>query len=140
MFEATFLDREKLQYVGQVTRVNATPVTLALEAGQLPILTCMVCSALLCFVLLCLRFALRTHPWRLQTAQGETPEGQALNINADVAAQELAKVGSSLLTSFSAFAIHDSHQVMRPVKIVYISEGGGLRDDKGAIIPSARVL
>lgn len=63
VFEADFLDREKMQYVGQVTRVHSNLIHDALELGQVPILTCM----------------------------GETSTGQLLNINADVAGVELAK-------------------------------------------------
>jgi N-acetyl-gamma-glutamyl-phosphate reductase/acetylglutamate kinase len=87
VFQAELLDFEKLGYVGQMQRVDPFPVYLALEAGQLPILTCM----------------------------GETSSGQSLNVNADVAAQELAKA-------------------LKPAKIVYLSTKGGLKDEQGNLM------
>lgn len=47
---------------------------------------------------------------------GETVDGQILNINADVAGQELAKA-------------------LKPVKVVYISAKGGLYDQNNKLIP-----
>lgn len=87
IFEAEFLNKEKLGFVGQVTKVHVDQVHHSLQAGQLPIITCV----------------------------GESSTGQILNINADVAAHELAKS-------------------LRPLKIVYISSNGGLRDNKGQLI------
>lgn len=63
VFESDYLDRDKFQMVGNITKVNIEQVVSALELGQLPILTCM----------------------------GETTTGQYLNVNADVGGQELAK-------------------------------------------------
>ncbi|KAK7534572.1 acetylglutamate kinase [Phyllosticta citricarpa] len=76
---ADYLDKEKWQLVGQITAVNKKPIEAAIEAKELPILTSMA----------------------------ETEEGQVLNVNADVAAGELARA-------------------LEPLKIVYLSEKGGL--------------
>ena len=83
VFEADYLDRKQYGYVGQVTNVNKELITAAISHGALPILTSL----------------------------GETEDGQTLNINADVAAVELAKVIS-------------------PLKIVFINETGGMYDDQ----------
>lgn len=87
VFHAEFLNAHTHGYVGQVTRVDCEPVYAALRAGQLPIITCM----------------------------GESETGQRLNINADVAAQELAKQ-------------------LKPVKIVYLSSNGGINDENDELI------
>ena len=79
VFEADYLDREKYQFVGKIGKVNKNPIEAAIQAGCLPILT----------------------------STAETPEGQLLNVNADVAAGELARA-------------------LQPLKIVYLSEKGGL--------------
>lgn len=79
VFGAEYLDKEKWNLVGKINKVNKGPIEAAINAGCLPILTSMA----------------------------ETPEGQVLNVNADVAAGELAKS-------------------LQPLKIVYLSEKGGL--------------
>lgn len=79
VFSATYLDKEKYDLVGRITGVNKNAIEAAINAGCLPILTSMA----------------------------ETPEGQVLNVNADVAAGELARA-------------------LQPLKIVYLSEKGGL--------------
>jgi N-acetyl-gamma-glutamyl-phosphate reductase/acetylglutamate kinase len=79
VFGADYLDKEKYNLVGKVNKVNKGPIEAAINAGCLPILTSMA----------------------------ETPEGQVLNVNADVAAGELARA-------------------LQPLKIVYLSEKGGL--------------
>ena len=79
VFQAEYLDKEKYNFVGKVTRVDKHPVEAAIQAGCLPILTSMA----------------------------EDVNGQLLNVNADVAAVELAKA-------------------LQPLKIVYLSEKGGL--------------
>lgn len=79
IFGADYLDKEKYDLVGRINKVNKAPIEAAINAGYLPILTSMA----------------------------ETPEGQVLNVNADVAAGELAKA-------------------LQPLKIVYLSEKGGL--------------
>ena len=79
VFQANYLDKEKYQFVGDITKVDKRPIDAAIEAGCLPVLT----------------------------ALAETPDGQILNVNADVGASELAKA-------------------TQPVKVVFLSEKGGL--------------
>lgn len=79
VFSATYLDKEKYGLVGKITSVDKTPIEAAIRAGCLPILTSLA----------------------------ETADGQMLNVNADVAAGELARV-------------------LEPMKIVYLNEKGGL--------------
>ncbi len=79
VFTATYLDKDKYNLVGKITKVDKSPIEAAIRAGCLPILTSMA----------------------------ETPAGQVLNVNADVAAGELARA-------------------LQPLKIVYLSEKGGL--------------
>ena len=79
VFQAEYLDKDVYQYVGKINKVNKEPIEAAIRAGALPILTSLA----------------------------ETPDGQILNVNADVAAGELAKV-------------------LEPLKIVYLNEKGGL--------------
>ena len=79
VFTADYLDRAKYDLVGKIRAVDKSPIESAIRAGCLPILTSMA----------------------------ETIEGQILNVNADVAAGELARA-------------------LQPLKIVYLSEKGGL--------------
>lgn len=79
VFSADYLDKEKYDLVGKINKVDKKPIEAAIQAGCLPILTSMA----------------------------ETPEGQVLNVNADVAAGELARA-------------------LQPLKIVYLAEKGGL--------------
>jgi N-acetyl-gamma-glutamyl-phosphate reductase/acetylglutamate kinase len=79
VFTADYLDKEKYDLVGKINKVDKNPIEAAIKAGCLPVLTSMA----------------------------ETPEGQVLNVNADVAAGELARE-------------------LQPLKIVYLSEKGGL--------------
>ena len=79
VFSADYLDKDKYNLVGQIQKVNRRPIEAAIQAGCLPILTSMA----------------------------ESPAGQVLNVNADVAAGELARA-------------------LQPLKIVYLSERGGL--------------
>jgi N-acetyl-gamma-glutamyl-phosphate reductase/acetylglutamate kinase len=79
VFQAGYLDKEKYNLVGKINHVDKRPIEAAIQAGCLPILTSMA----------------------------ESPEGQVLNVNADVAAGELARA-------------------IQPLKIVYLSEKGGL--------------
>ncbi|GAA6030914.1 hypothetical protein JCM8097_008933 [Rhodosporidiobolus ruineniae] len=79
VFTAEYLDQPRYGFVGRITSVDKEPIEASIRAGALPILTSLA----------------------------ETPEGQILNVNADVATAELAKV-------------------LEPLKIVYLSEKGGL--------------
>lgn len=79
VFTADYLDKDKYNLVGKINLVDKKPIEAAIKAGSLPILTSMA----------------------------ETVTGQILNVNADVAAGELARA-------------------LKPLKIVYLSEKGGL--------------
>ena len=79
VFTADYLDKERYGFVGKITKVDKEPIDASIRAGALPILTSLA----------------------------ETSTGQILNVNADVATAELAKV-------------------LEPLKIVYLSEKGGL--------------
>ncbi|KAK7757649.1 Protein arg-6, mitochondrial [Diatrype stigma] len=81
VFTADYLDEAKWKFVGKISQVNKEPIETAIENGYLPILMSMA----------------------------ETTEGQVLNVNADVAAGELARA-------------------IKPLKVVYLSEKGGLFD------------
>ena len=76
---ADYLDKEKYKFVGKITHVNKKPIEAAIAHGALPVLTSMA----------------------------ESVDGQVLNVNADVAAGEIARA-------------------IEPLKIVYLSEKGGL--------------
>ncbi|KAF2454585.1 putative acetylglutamate kinase [Lineolata rhizophorae] len=76
---ADYLDKEKWKFVGKISHVNKAPIESIINSGALPVLTSMA----------------------------ETIDGQVLNVNADVAAGELARA-------------------LEPLKIVYLSEKGGL--------------
>ncbi|VUC35151.1 unnamed protein product [Clonostachys rosea] len=84
VLEADFLDKEKWQYVGKITKVNTESIKQSIEAGYIPILTSMA----------------------------ETSEGSLLNVNADVVAAELARA-------------------LKPLKIIYLADKGGLFDGEG---------
>ncbi|KAJ8488253.1 hypothetical protein ONZ45_g14014 [Pleurotus djamor] len=79
VFTADYLDKDKYQLVGRITKVDKRPLEASIRAGALPILTSLA----------------------------ESPEGQILNVNADIAAGELAKE-------------------LEPMKIVFLNEKGGL--------------
>ena len=79
VFTADYLDRDKYGLVGRITKVDKRPIEASIRAGALPILTSLA----------------------------ESNEGQLLNVNADIAAGELAKE-------------------LEPLKIVYLNEKGGL--------------
>ena len=79
VFTADYLDRDKYGLVGKITKVDKRPIEASIRAGALPILTSLA----------------------------ESDEGQILNVNADIAAGELAKE-------------------LEPLKIVYLNGKGGL--------------
>ncbi len=79
VFGADYLDKEKYQYVGKITSINKELIESSIRAGALPILTSLA----------------------------ESEDGQILNVNADVAAGELAKA-------------------LEPLKIVFLNEKCGL--------------
>ncbi|CDO93083.1 unnamed protein product [Kluyveromyces dobzhanskii CBS 2104] len=79
VFTAEYLDKDKYKLVGNITSVARDPIEASIKAGALPILTSLA----------------------------ETESGQMLNVNADVAAGELARI-------------------FEPLKIVYLNEKGGI--------------
>jgi acetylglutamate kinase len=86
-FQARFLDRDRYGLVGEITGVNLDSLRRAVGAGALPVLTFL----------------------------GESPSGQVLNINADIAARELV-------------------WAVRPHKIIFLTPSGGLLDRNGRVI------
>ncbi|SCV99891.1 LAFE_0B04786g1_1 [Lachancea fermentati] len=79
VFTAEYLDKDKYKLVGDITSVCKDPIEASIKAGALPILTSLA----------------------------ETSFGQTLNVNADIAAGELARI-------------------FEPLKIVYLNEKGGI--------------
>ncbi|SCU85975.1 LADA_0D11276g1_1 [Lachancea dasiensis] len=79
VFTADYLDKDKYKLVGDITSVSKDPIEASIKAGALPILTSLA----------------------------ETASGQTLNVNADIAAGELARI-------------------FEPLKIVYLNEKGGI--------------
>jgi N-acetyl-gamma-glutamyl-phosphate reductase / acetylglutamate kinase len=79
VFTSDYLDYEKYGLVGKITKVDKRPLEASIRAGALPILTSLA----------------------------ETPHGQILNVNADIAAGELAKE-------------------LEPLKIVFLNQKGGM--------------
>jgi acetylglutamate kinase len=86
-FQARFLDRDRYGLVGEITDVKLDSLRRAVRAGALPVLTFL----------------------------GESPSGQVLNINADIAARELV-------------------WAIRPHKIIFLTPSGGLLDRNGRVI------
>ena len=87
VFEAEPVDSDRLGLVGNVRRVHLEPIESAIRSGHLPVLACL----------------------------GESRGGQILNVNADVAARELALV-------------------IQPYKIIFLSTTEGLLDSEGQLI------
>jgi acetylglutamate kinase len=87
VFDAKPVANTELGYVGEVTSVNVEPIRLAIQSGSIPILS--------------------------PLADSET--GQTLNINADVATNQLAIK-------------------IQPYKIIFLTETGGILNKKGKII------
>lgn len=88
-FEAKPVEDERLGLVGEVVNIRLDAIDSSIRSGHLPILACL----------------------------GETAGGQILNINADVAASELA-------------------MKLQPHKIIFLTPTGGLLDQHGRIIPA----
>jgi acetylglutamate kinase len=87
VFQCSYLDRENLGLVGTVEEVELSAVESAVRSGAVPVLTCL----------------------------GESPSGQVLNINADIATRELV-------------------WKLRPHKVIFLSPTGGLLDRQNRII------
>jgi acetylglutamate kinase len=89
VFLASYLDRDTYGMVGKVDSINLAPIEASLRANSIPVIACLV----------------------------ETDEGQILNVNADVAANELVRM-------------------LQPYKIVFLTGTGGLLDGEGKVIDS----
>ncbi len=87
VFECDYENQQRLGFVGRVTAVHLESIKSAIQSGALPIVTCL----------------------------GESPSGQMMNINADVAARELVLA-------------------IKPYKIIFLSPTGGLLDEQGRIM------
>jgi len=87
VFLCDFLDKENLGLVGEVKQVELDSIESAVRSGAVPVLTCL----------------------------GESPSGQVLNINADIATRELV-------------------WKLRPHKVIFLSPTGGLLDRQDRII------
>ncbi|MHB1058322.1 MAG: acetylglutamate kinase [Rhodanobacter sp.] len=89
VFMASYLDRDTYGMVGKVGNINLAPIEASLRANSIPVIASL----------------------------GETDEGQILNVNADVAANELVRM-------------------LQPYKIVFLTGTGGLLDEQGKLIDS----
>lgn len=87
VFKSHLADPDKLGLVGEVDEVDLSPLGSAIRAGALPVLACL----------------------------GESASGQMMNINADIAAQELV-------------------WAVQPHKVIFLTETGGLLDQDGRVI------
>jgi len=87
VFLCDYLDKENLGLVGEVKQVELDSIESAVRSGAVPVLTCL----------------------------GESPSGQVLNINADIATRELV-------------------WKLRPHKVIFLSPTGGLLDRQDRII------
>jgi acetylglutamate kinase len=87
VFQCSFLDQENLGLVGAVEQVELDSIESAVRSKAVPVLTCL----------------------------GESPSGQVLNINADIATRELV-------------------WKLRPHKVIFLSPSGGLLDSQDRII------
>jgi len=87
VFQCAYLDQQNLGLVGEVEEVELNAVESAVRSGAVPVLTCL----------------------------GESPSGQVLNINADIATRELV-------------------WKLRPHKVIFLSPTGGLLDRQDRII------
>lgn len=89
VFQARLLDEKRYGMVGEVDEVELEPLRSAVHAQVIPVISPLA----------------------------ETPGGQILNINADVAANELVRA-------------------VQPFKIIFLTGTGGILDAEGRVIPS----
>jgi acetylglutamate kinase len=92
VFSAHLANPEKLGLVGEIDTVELSPLRAAIRAGALPVVACL----------------------------GESPSGQMMNINADVAARELV-------------------WAIQPHKVIFLTGTGGLLDQNGRIISAISI-
>ncbi len=93
VFTAEQSSKAELGYVGEVTEIDLEPINLAIAAGSVPILSSLA----------------------------ETASGQILNVNADIATNQLAIA-------------------LNPYKIIFLTGTGGLLDEQGEIISSVNLI
>jgi N-acetyl-gamma-glutamyl-phosphate reductase/acetylglutamate kinase len=84
VIQAEFKDKDVYGFVGEVNKIHGDPVQTAIDAGKIPVLSCL----------------------------GESSNGQTLNINADVAARQLALN-------------------LQPLKTIFVNAKGGWIEDDG---------
>ncbi len=92
VFEAQPMQEGRFGLVGEVVRVHRDVIDASIRSGHLPIIACL----------------------------GETPSGQILNVNADVAARELA-------------------EAIQPHKIIFLTPTGGLLNEHQRPIPAVNL-
>jgi len=93
VFYATSSSNKELGYVGEVNDINLDPIESAVSNGAIPILSSLA----------------------------ETDSGQCLNVNADIATNQLAIA-------------------IKPYKIIFLTDTGGLLDQDGKIISSVNLV
>jgi len=93
VFIAEQSEQAELGYVGEVTDIDLQPINIAIEAGAIPILSPLA----------------------------ETTSGQLLNVNADIATNQLAIS-------------------LNPYKIIFLTNTGGLLDKNGEVISSLNLI
>ncbi|KAH7481948.1 hypothetical protein PRIC1_009585 [Phytophthora ramorum] len=84
VIQADFKDKDVYGFVGEVNKIHGEAVQAAIDAGEIPVLSCL----------------------------GESANGQTLNINADVAARQLALN-------------------LQPLKTIFVNAKGGWIEDDG---------
>ncbi|MCB9839045.1 MAG: acetylglutamate kinase [Phycisphaeraceae bacterium] len=92
VFEAKRTNESSMGWVGVVSKVDLSLVSSAIDSGQIPVISSL----------------------------GVSPEGQTLNINADVAARELALA-------------------VQPRKVIFLTPTSGLLDPEGRVIPAVNL-
>lgn len=92
VFGAKKSGNENLGYVGEVDSIDLEPINAAIDSGAIPILSSLA----------------------------ETDTGQTLNVNADIATNQLAIA-------------------LKPYKIIFLTETGGLLNQHGKIISSVNL-
>lgn len=109
---ADFLDKDVYGFVGDVKGVNTSLLEALIEAGLVPVIACV----------------------------GATEDGQALNINGDTVASEIALAVNAdsllLVTDVNGIRIHDEYQTeVTPSLIAKWIEGGQIY---GGMIPKVQ--
>jgi len=93
VFYADLTSKSELGYVGEVNAIDLEPVEAAIKSGAIPILSSLA----------------------------ETDSGQLLNVNADVATNQLAIA-------------------IKPYKIIFLTDTGGLLNESGDIVSSVNLM